>query len=577
MDALIKAFRGGAVSEDKLRAIEEDVYKAFRLDQTVRPSLLKYVLPIDEALVRSVCKRLETSERSLRRLGRDWLEDSLKIQPKDNRDDLWCSPDDLKPLNDVCTRWCTTNYFPSAESRVNMIANLTRVFETVGLHSSTKFDLVFKGGVMIRFLIREFARTLSIDSCVRLLKYMTEHRATSMSDLDFEVVPRNHDLSARQTYRGILLNYAMLLWFQARLEREVRSQRNDGILTTGWDVDAALVDLRTRLQETVREVDASSAFHGATIDAVTIPGRPAPRLRHTYRTRSGKTAARPRRNVAIFSCDDTKCVLSATDLMEALDLRGVPTQRRTDDVLYATMNTHIGEGDAVGRADHLTSQFHLCRIKHTFTVYYTTKTGERRIDRLGGEMIDLSQSHGTSADSKRAHLYRRAAHPYRTYPILGVTTPIRSYSVEGFLEDHCLLLYHNEEQPWDANKIEKRLLRYAIFVVMRVMELDLSTRRKHGLLERLVDSTSSVEQLRHASGTDGVDHHVLRMLQRTVLAAPHGHARRAAAFLKSLHAHLAECVRAVVTPHTWNTRVVFEAALWHTDHTKQHTGKKYHH
>ena len=64
--------------------------------------------------------------------------------------DHWVTNEQLKPLNDVCTKWCTNKYFPDAFSRVNMVASVIRLYDRLRDVTGLKFNIVFKGGVMIK-------------------------------------------------------------------------------------------------------------------------------------------------------------------------------------------------------------------------------------------------------------------------------------------------------------------------------------------------------------------------------------------------------------------------------------------
>ena len=210
---------------------------------------------------------------------------------------------------------------------------------------------------------------------------------------------------------------------------------------------------------------------------------------------------------------------------------------------YATLNTYIGEGVQETRADHLRGVFHLSRIKHSFVVYYTTRTGAKCCDRLGGEMIDLSQSHGIQRDELRRALYAAVPHPYTEYPILGVDpreVVLRSYSVEGFLFDHMTMIHHTEEEPWNVNKKEKRIARYVGFLVAHVLSptVEGSYATKMRALHSLVERMSSLERLLRSpalrTGVGPVDRFAARE-RRSLNGAPVTRARQ---YLNALRRHV---------------------------------------
>ena len=173
--------------------------------------------------------------------------------------------------------------------------------------------------------------------------------------------------------------------------------------------------------------------------------------------------------------------------------------------LYATLNMHIGEGAAREHAAHLRGHFHLARIKHAFLVYYRTRDGARRCDKLSGEMLDLSQSHGVAHDELRRGLYAEVATPYRDYPILGVdprVVVLHSYSPRGFLADLRSMLHHTETAPPRARKVARRLARYVgmLFVVVLSPLTEAPRARKLAALRALVDGRARVPAASRRTG-----------------------------------------------------------------------------
>ena len=572
MNDLVKEFLRGTDNVKDKTLVEP--FEAFNLSNTCRPSILGYLLDIDEHEVRKTVERLESNPRSYLRAEEDVVKGSIKFENKDEADNHWCSSTDLKPLNDICTKWCTSCYFPDASSRVNMIINVIRLYETVALHLRDSYKIVFKGGVMIRLLLREFVGDLSRDASVVLTRHLKKHRAMSMSDLDFEIVPANHSLPDSVVYNILNINFAILMWLKNKLIKEITSGHG-GMLNLDWDKEEMLGDLKKSLQEEVDGLDDGNLMHGCKIDAVTFEGDPGPK--GPYKTKSGSTSASNRTDAYIFSCDDTKCVINAKDWYAFLGLSGVSSGLARP--LYASLNTHIGEEETKQRTHHLLGQFHLARIKHGFVVYYTTKQKEKRIDRLSGEILDLSQSAGIRRDELRKMLYDSVKAPYMDYPILGVKEAIiRSYTPLGFLMDHHSMIYNTETEPWKANKIEKRLLRYVMFLTIHVMShsVRVPMERKHSELRKLVSLTENSDTLRSAKPTLTIP--VLKMfastLKTVMSSVGEGHIRASTSFLRSLHSHLKVVVDACTCEQKWIPYLINEASIWHTDHTVQHSLKK---
>jgi hypothetical protein len=509
IDSIFEEFSRGVVDEKKIEKVQKDPYKHFKLYESigVRPPVLNYELPLDDDFLRGVAQDVYRSRDAGRRVGVEWMPAGARRIRKDDSDDHWASFEQLKPLNDVCTKWCTDTFFPDAFARVNMVANVVRVYDRLRDISGLKFNIVFKGGVMIRLVLLEFFNDLPLQARRNVTEYMARNKALSISDFDFEIVPKTHNCCDDQVHRFFLLDYAVLLWLQRIMQREVERKNVDnrkerkGLLSIRWDEEERRKQLHSYLQEAVDAVDdEESPFFKSRIDYVVIGDAVDKTVPKGYRTKSGKSEAAARKNMIIFDCDDTKCVMQAGRVFEGLGVRGVPSHSGGRN-FYATLNTYIGEtSDPPTRPGHLRGLFHLARIKHSFVVYYTTRTGQKCIDRLGGEMIDLSQSHGTRRDAIRHALYEAVPYPYQDYPILGIdprTVVLRSYTVEGFLFDHRTMVHHTEEEPWNVSKKGKRLARYAGFLVAHVFSpsVDGSRATKVRAIEKLAGRLSSLETL----------------------------------------------------------------------------------
>lgn len=554
---LVRQWRDtGTVDADLVHRLQTHSFDAYQLSDTskVRTELVKHVLDVDRARFVRMAKAIQRSPFAGKRIGKEWLPPSASeiVTRKTDSDDSWVTREQLRPLDDVCTKWCTKTYFPNAFSRVTMICNMMRMYNLLAKDSKLSFQIIFKGGVMIRLVLMQLLRDLPIHVRRTMMEYFKTHKVLSISDLDFEIVPDDHRSPPDLVHRYFALDYAVLLWFQSQLQRELE-EGSPQLLSLAWKEGEERTRLKEMLQEAVDELDdASHPLHQCTIDAVGLSSRPLTALKG-YRTRSGKAHPRPRDNVCVFECRDAgRCVMKAHDYFRALRVDEVPATSGGER-LYATLNTYIGEDTTRTREEEFISIFHLARIKHAFVVYYTTSTGEKRCDRLGGEMIDLSQGHPT--DEKHRALYASIRDPYRGYVMLGVRADmatVRSYSVEGFLFDHETMLHNRPEECWEVPKVGKRLARYASFVVAVV----LSSSYPGVMEEKLARLQELVSTLRDAlddppSVDDGgvLDHFL--DLER----AAYERARESEASAKqydeyraTLHTHLRTFVNLLTTP-----------------------------
>lgn len=550
--------RGDGSSPDDRLASRKYPYRAFELHAAVgvRPSALRYLLPLDDPFLKRVAASVARSPLAGQRLGRDWKgSGESRIETKESSDASWLSPDDLRPLNDVCTKWCSKTFFPDAFSRVDMVANVGRLYNRLRDLTKLKFDVCFKGGVMMRLVLLEFLQSLTTEGRVDAERYMNGFHALSLSDFDFEVVPRDHAPDEPAVLRFLALDYAVLLWLMARMQNEISSSSSGGggLLHIGWDRAERTAVLRAHLQAEIDGFDVSHPLHKARVDRVVLENEDADPPKG-YKSKEGRATPAPRRNVVIYKCDDTTCVLPAARYFRALGVEGVPVNAGRH--LYGTLNTFIGEGEAKARKGHQPGLFHLSRIKHGFVVYYTTSKGERRCDRLGGELIDLSQSHGTRGDRKRREFYERVPHPYTSYPIVGVdarVVTLQSYSAHGFMEDLRTQLHGDADVPWESSssKVSKRLLRYVAFLFLHVLGPDVpgAASKKLAAFRAATDATASVEALlsfRPATGVDAVNDFV-RQEARTVREADRVTAKTRT-YVRTLHKHLRKLVACYERP-----------------------------
>ena len=118
-----------------------------------------------------------------------------------------------------------------------------------------------------------------------------------------------------------------------------------------------------------------------------------------------------------------------------------------------------------------------------FYMYYTTRDGAKRIDRLAGEIIDLSQSHYGPLDERKRHMYEDHPSPWRAYPIVEIPGQfIRNYTPEALLHDVQDVYSPRRRSAVEQQKVEKRLVRYCVVILMLVC----STNTTHAVKVRSV-------------------------------------------------------------------------------------------
>ena len=567
---------GHTPSAALVRHAQTDGYRAFGLQAiaNTRPSPLRYALPLDDAYLKRVARQVAASRYAGKRLGLEWVPDK-RTELRAN-DDVWVTREELKPLDDVCTKLVTRKYFPDAFARLNMVVNVARLYDRLAQLGGTDAEIVFKGGVAIRLVLLECLHDLPHAARRHAIEYLSAQKALGISDFDFEmVVPhggKKADPSEDAVHRMYAVHYAVLLWLMQKMEHEARRGHGEGLLRLDWDRDAAAEELRVMLQSEVQGLDAAHPMRGATIDRVVVGGHvDAPPK--GYATKGGRPAPTPRRNLFLFRNGKKEegkgediAVATAADVFAAMGVDAVPTRAGRD--FYATTNSYIGEGETAQREGHLLGLFHLCRIKQTFVMYYTTRDGHQRCDRLAGEMVDLSMSHGRG-DAARRTLYADVAHPYREYPLLGVAdTSLRSYALQGFLFDHRLMLHHKDVPPWEVVKAEKRQARYAAFLVASVLAEEAGGwERKRAAIRALADRTRTRAALCSApplrTGVPLVDAFAAREAAALRAASPIA----SRGYLETLHAHLRAMADALYRDED-ATQLLLDPS--HLEHAEEH-------
>ena len=549
---LVDDFRAGRPASDA----GDDLYKAFALHKAVgtRPTLMPYTLPLDDAWLRRVAG--QTTED--RRPSSEWIRGTA-IESQDT-DDVWVSREDLRPLDDACTKFVTRKFLPDAFARVNLVANVIRLYDRLAQLSKRPFRIVFKGGVMQRLVLLEFWHDMP--GRVPAVEYLSQQKAVSISDMDFEILPDCHE---KGKHSLVALNYLTLLWLQSQLVREIRTGTS-GMLHVEWDRDVGAEELKVELQTAVDALDKTHPMHDATVDRVVVGGavQTPPK---GYVTRTGKSTPAPRRNLFVFACGGKTCVAPAADVFADMGVHPSLLPDARSSTLYATCNTYLNEGAVKQREDELRPLFHLARIKHTFVLYYTTKDGKRRCDRLAGELVDLSQGDPKDEGARDVHAKLGKGvrgNAYREYPILGVGgVALRSYTVAHFLLDHEHMLHRSSVPPWEVPKFQKRLVRYAAFLIAHVMSPDVrgTWDAKLEALHKLASYLGSPQLAAPLhTGCPPVDTFAAR--ERRSLTS----SREAQGYRRTLVGHLKTLVQLCSTTGAPSTHRLVGNHVWHTDH-----------
>ena len=512
---LVKQFRAGRGVTDAQRRNMNRAFEYFQMSDNARHSQLRFQIPLDMRMFREIHEAMRRSPLAAKRIGEDWIPQNADLIRKRTDDDRWVLREDIRVLDDVCTRFMAKKFFPDAFIRINMTVNMIRMYDTIAKEFNLPYKIVFKGGVMMRLLILEFLHDLHVNVRHEAIDYLSqEQRAVGVSDFDFEIVPDDRKQSPSETYRQVMANSLYLLWLRKYVEEGIlirghtdvdKYDTTHHLMNTAWDYAESEYELRDMLQEEVNALPRDHPLTGVRVDHVHIvhPDRRPPQLEH--RTRFDRRVPGTRENLYIFKQNARNGLqhdVHVAPAHEVLRTMGVP-QRLIDHLspshgaLYCTSNLHIGEHERPTHALEMVGDFHLSRMKHAFYMYYTTRDGARRIDRLAGEVIDLAQSHYGPLDQRKVHMYQDHPHPWMEYPILEVPGQIiRSYTLPALLHDIQDVLHHGREMPWRSNKVLKRLVRYCIVLIMATYTQTIPRADKEAALRELIAYISDPSRVR---------------------------------------------------------------------------------
>jgi hypothetical protein len=502
---IVEQFRAKhEITQAQRRRLSEP-FQYFDLGQNARNSQMRFQIPMDLRMFREIYETMIKSPHASKRLGKEWIPQNANAIRKRTDDDRWASREEIRVLDDVCTRFMTKKFFPDAFIRINMTVNMIRMYDTIAKEFHIPYKIVFKGGVMMRLLILEFLHDLHVSVRHEAIDYLsTKQSAVGVSDFDFEIIPDDGAQSETETYRQVMVNSMYLLWLRKYIEEGIilkghtdasKYDTSHHLMNTAWDYAESEYELRDMLQKEVDSLPSDHQLSGIRVNHVHIvhPDRNPPKLEH--RTRFERRAPSTRENLYIFKRRDGNGPHEEVHVVPAYEvLRTLGMSKRLNEylspsmgALYCTSNFHIGEHDKANHSLSLSANFHLSRMKHAFYMYYTTKDGKRRIDRLAGEVVDLSQSHYGELDARKMHLYKDIAHPWTLYPILEVPgQKIRSYTLPALLHDIQDVLHHGDDMPWSSRKISKRLVRYCIVLIMVTYSYSIPRSEKNNAIRCLI-------------------------------------------------------------------------------------------
>jgi len=146
-----------------------------------------------------------------------------------------------------------------------------------------------------------------------------------------------------------------------------------------------------------------------------------------------------------------------------------PNYKSTKNSIYLSMNNNINQ-------THKTieyNNFSLLRLKMNIIIFYiNTSNNTIGISNAPSELIDLSVPKIDSDelkfmyenDIRKEIIKYKPTHTYLDFIYNG-------YSINGFIYDFIKQLYITSNPPWEAPKFEKRIQRFAFFILLSLLEI----------------------------------------------------------------------------------------------------------
>ena len=257
-----------------------------------------------------------------------------------------------------------------------MVANVIRLYDRLRDVTGLKFNaILFKGGICIRLVLLEFFNDLPLEARLKITEYMTEQKALSLiSDFDFEIVLT---IITQKMTQCIDFSY----WITqcscgCKSHAKKWTHTAGGLLFLDWNEEEGRKELKEYLQNEVDELDKESPLHDANDDYVFL-GDTVDKVPKGYQTKSDEGISPPRK-MHSYLIVTIPSAMQANKAFQEFDER-CSRHIGWEQILCHSQHVHCEEKeeDKAARSEYLRGVFHLARIKHSFVIYYTTKTGKK--------------------------------------------------------------------------------------------------------------------------------------------------------------------------------------------------------
>ena len=437
---------------------------------------------------------------------------SKSSPPINNELDKFGSTNEKKFLTDEMTDFNSEYFFSNQTYRIRFINLILIVIkkylailrEKTGLLKDD-IDIIFKGGIIIRFFLKELIRDFGNETEDYLYNIINDY--IKIGDFDFELVSNPEKISPELLNKINIISQMIVLSIRNYLSENKHYYFELFNYNKNYQ-QKILKKTVDKLNQKCQQVSEDNFYHGITIDYIEFDGDCIDNTQKKFQkelsdtellTLSKYKGKEELNNSDILTSEETKITTCRTDFGIIKNMKDEVNTRESDSMyfistknlltyynipnnliknlvipnkldgnrLYATYNPNIS---FIG-GDNLTRQFQLNRIKYNYIVYFKKKLSNGEIlylkDNMPGEILDLSHALHNDIRKLKSHILPYSENDYfRQFNFLNYNIKFMTYSMKGLTKDLKLILFDEQGYtPWKDAKYIKRLYRLLFLVI----------------------------------------------------------------------------------------------------------------
>ena len=430
-----------------------------------------------------------------------------------------------KFLSDEMTDFNSKYFFSDKEHRlrfINLVVKILTFYMKI-LKKYLKLDdnninFIFKGGIIIRFFVKEMVRDFGNDVENYIYSIIDEY--VKIGDFDFEIITNPNDVSFENINKINILSQIVLLHVRNYLLEHKEFYFNFFNYSKKYQhniLSSTLKVLNEKCQSD--SVPEDNFYHGIIIDYIEFDGSCTGSNDKTFQKILSKSELKKinlyknkeelTNNTFFGNCktdfsiiknvedkstetSDTKQVennlmyfISTKNLLKEYN---IPEQlvdnitlksKVSGNRLYSTYNPDVMflGGDGYFR------NFQLNRIKYNYTIYFRKIVNGKTLllkDNIPGEILDLSHALSNDIRKQQKHVMPYLKNKYfDSFSFFNTDIDFMSYSFEGLIYDLKMIIFdENGYQPWKDVKYKKRIYRL-LFLIIFYYFSDISNKEKY--------------------------------------------------------------------------------------------------